>query len=273
MMTVGYVLFLSGILIMFFWGIGNGLGVFALAYLLYVVGRSIYATARDMGTPILTNEPQQRISYGRYSTIYTSVFSVAMSSYLSMVLAPKYGGLTVEAFQELCLICVIGGTILTIASMFAIAPMIKQKALPAAGQSAITTLVFGVIIGNYTFNGPLRMITLVPTILMVFFATKLRGKGNTKTQLIKWTWVAIRMAVAIVALCIAAVGYTTTMPQPGDPATTPVFWMTMFLWMGLPILGWLSTQILMPFYPLNRDKMEEIQCANKELREKTAMSH
>ena len=46
-------------------------------------------------------------------------------------------------------------------------------------------------------------------------------------------------SAAIATGCVALIGYTATMPQPGDPATSGVFWMTMFLRYGLAILGWI----------------------------------
>jgi Na+/melibiose symporter-like transporter len=49
------------------------------------------------------------------------------------------------------------------------------------------------------------------------------------------------------------------MPQPGDPATGGVFWMTMFLRYGLAILGWICTLIAMRQCKLNKDEMVRVQ--------------
>ena len=51
------------------------------------------------------------------------------------------------------------------------------------------------------------------------------------------------------------------MPQPGDPCTTPLFWMTMFLYFGLPILGWIVSLVAMRYCDLDKAKMVEIQKA------------
>lgn len=385
MMTIGYSLIVFSVLLMFFWGVGKGVVVFTIAYILYVLGRTIYAVGRDMGTPVMTTEPQQRLNYGRWSVIYTQLFVVAVTSYMSLVLAPKYGGLSMGAFQEMCITCVICGTMLTVLSMVAISPYDKKEnftsekgkkisvkdclgllkgnrtlwafivaatsdklAQQATSQSAITTLLFGVVIGNYAFQGNMNLITLVPSILIVLYATKLRGKGDAKTTFIKWTWIAIGLGVAtvafmvigdpakisvspvytviflvlfclrsganvamsacvnpmiadivdyefyrsgnylpgtvaaiisfidkavssfastIVAFGIAAVGYVTVMPQPNDPCTPAVFWMTMLLYIGLPIIGWICNLLAMPFYSLTGEKMKEIQIANNEKRD------
>lgn len=63
----------------------------------------------------------------------------------------------------------------------------------------------------------------------------------------------------IVGLLIALIGYTTVQPSVDDPCTTPVFVMAMFLWCGLPILGWICSLIGMKFSPLTREKMVEVQ--------------
>ena len=44
--------------------------------------------------------------------------------------------------------------------------------------------------------------------------------------------------------------------------------MTMFLWLGLPVLGWICTLVAMKWYPLDREMMEKVQEANKEYRAK-----
>ncbi len=66
-------------------------------------------------------------------------------------------------------------------------------------------------------------------------------------------------SAAIATGCVALIGYTSTMPQPGDPATGGVFWMTMFLRYGLAILGWICTLIAMRQCKLNKDEMVRVQ--------------
>lgn len=58
---------------------------------------------------------------------------------------------------------------------------------------------------------------------------------------------------------VALLGYTTTMPQPKDPCTSAVFWMTLAVKFGLPIAGWLITLLAMRFCPLTREEMVEVQ--------------
>ncbi|MBR4444490.1 MAG: MFS transporter [Solobacterium sp.] len=64
---------------------------------------------------------------------------------------------------------------------------------------------------------------------------------------------------AIATGCVALIGYTSTMPQPGDELTGGVFFMTMFLRYGLAILGFLCTLWAMRSCKLDRKEMAEVQ--------------
>ncbi len=59
--------------------------------------------------------------------------------------------------------------------------------------------------------------------------------------------------------CVALIGYTTTMPQPGDTPTNAIFWVTMFLRYGLAILGWICTLFAMRGCKLDKAEMVEVQ--------------
>ncbi len=58
---------------------------------------------------------------------------------------------------------------------------------------------------------------------------------------------------------VALIGFTAVMPQPTDSPSTPILLMTLFLFFGLPILGWVCTLIAMRGYPLDRVGMIEVQ--------------
>lgn len=74
-------------------------------------------------------------------------------------------------------------------------------------------------------------------------------------------------SAAIATGCVALIGYTTTMPQPTDEATSGVFWMTMFLRYGLAVLGFICTLLAMRKCHLGRPEMVEVQ---KRIAEKKA---
>lgn len=73
---------------------------------------------------------------------------------------------------------------------------------------------------------------------------------------------------AIIATgAVALVGYTSTMPQPGDATTPAIFWLTMALYFGLPILGWICTLVAMRLCKLDKAEMVNVQ---KRIAEKKA---
>ena len=50
--------------------------------------------------------------------------------------------------------------------------------------------------------------------------------------------------------------------------TSGLFWVTIFLFVGMPILGWVASLIAMRFYPLDKEKMIEIQAKITEMKAK-----
>mgnify|MGYP000769402290 FL=1 len=66
---------------------------------------------------------------------------------------------------------------------------------------------------------------------------------------------------------VALLGYTTTMPQPTDPCTSAIFWMTLSLKFGLPLIGWVITLVAMRECPLTKEEMVNVQ---KRIAEKKA---
>ena len=73
-------------------------------------------------------------------------------------------------------------------------------------------------------------------------------------------------ATTIVAMSVAAIGFTTRMPDVTDAYSSQIFWVTMFLFIGMPMLGWIASIIAMKFYPLDKEKMEEIQAHIQEIK-------
>ena len=78
------------------------------------------------------------------------------------------------------------------------------------------------------------------------------------------------LAATIVGFSLTAIGYVTTSPQPGDPITPGVFWVTMTMWLGFLVLGWAASIIALKFYPLTGEKMAEVQAVNAQRRAENA---
>lgn len=75
------------------------------------------------------------------------------------------------------------------------------------------------------------------------------------------------LSAVIATGAVALIGYTATMPQPGDESTPAVFWLTMAIKFGLPIIGWAITLVAMHFCKLDKAEMVHVQ---KRIAEKKA---
>jgi len=71
------------------------------------------------------------------------------------------------------------------------------------------------------------------------------------------------VAAVIATGAVAILGYTTTMPQPTDAYTSGIFWMTLAIKYGLPMLGWLITLMAMLGCPLTKEEMVNVQSASQ----------
>ncbi len=71
--------------------------------------------------------------------------------------------------------------------------------------------------------------------------------------------VASSVSSVIATATIALVGYTTTVPQVGDEATPAIFAVTMFLFLGIPLIGWVCTLFAMKFCHLGKEEMVGVQ--------------
>lgn len=66
-------------------------------------------------------------------------------------------------------------------------------------------------------------------------------------------------SATIVGWFCVMIGFAERFPTQEDPLTPSIFWITMVLFFGLPILGWVASLIAMKFYPLDKEKMVEVQ--------------
>ena len=75
------------------------------------------------------------------------------------------------------------------------------------------------------------------------------------------------LSAVIATGAVALIGYTDTVPQPGDPSTPGVFAVAMAVKFGFPIIGWIITLVAMKFCPLTKEEMVNVQ---KRIAEKKA---
>ncbi len=76
-------------------------------------------------------------------------------------------------------------------------------------------------------------------------------------------------ATTIVGLSLAAVGFVDSVPGMSTELTQPLLYVGVFLFMGMPAIGLICSLIAMKFYPLTREKMDEIQSEIKRIKEQS----
>ncbi|MCR5450557.1 MAG: MFS transporter [Solobacterium sp.] len=127
----------------------------------------------------------------------------------------------------------------------------------------ITMIVFVVL--TFIVNGFSMCVTTANTGFMAdIIDYELDRSGKYIPAVVTGTYslvdkIVSSFSAAIATGCVALIGYTATMPQPGDPSTAGVFIMTMFLRYGLAILGFLCTLWAMKSCGLDRKEMERVQ--------------
>lgn len=221
-------------------------------------------------------------------------------------------------------------------------------------QSIVTTMLFGILIGNMMFGTILTVISMLPSIIFAIFGARYAGKYGSKKATVTWTWVCIVVALLSVVFCacvdmskinilggngnigiaaiflllllagngakmcvttangsmradivdyemdrsgkylpavvtatfnfinqivtslgatiatlsVAAIGYVDSLPQPTDAATPAIKVLSLVLYFGLPILGWICTIFAMKGYHLTKEEMVNVQ---KRIADKKAM--
>ena len=67
------------------------------------------------------------------------------------------------------------------------------------------------------------------------------------------------LASTIAGLAFAAIGFKEVLPTPETPYSTNIMVVTVLLFAGMPMIGWLLNLVAMKFYPLSKEFMEKIQ--------------
>ena len=341
----------------------------------------------------MTNDPKQRPTIGVWQTAFNYLVPMIMTVVLNMVLLPKFGGTYNQEFLSaavrVCMLVAAIGTILVCIGISAydkpeyylgikkqeplkvkdmlevlkgnkplqayIAAQASDKiAQQTASQAVITTMFFGIVIGDMSLATMLSVISMLPSIVFAGFGARYAGKYGSKNAIVTWTKICMVVAIitfvffavidphtiasfgftmiayvvltlvlngakmcvttadvsfmadivdyeldrsgryvpavitgtyslidklisslsALIATgAVAVIGYTNSMPQPNEPLTTPIFVVTMVVYYGLPLIGWLVTLIAMKNCKLTKEEMVEVQkrieTKKKEMKEKT----
>lgn len=75
----------------------------------------------------------------------------------------------------------------------------------------------------------------------------------------------------IVGALVIFAGYRASFPTVNTPYSTELFWIAMICFCGFPMLGWVINIICMKYYPLNKEKMKEVQQKIQDVKERASI--
>ena len=375
-------------LFVWFSGRTDNVVLFIVLYMVNIVGNSIFDIAGNMLPAVMTNDPRQRPTVQVWATIYNYIFPTVLAIVSVMIILPMFGNqYTREMLSLTCIINVTVAWVLTLIACIGLTPVDKPQnfmGITAGGddvslkdmgkflahnrpfqmyviaavsdklaqqvnsQTIVSTLLFGILIGNIQFGTLLSTFSMLPSIVFAIFGARYCGKHGSREATVTWTWVCTIVAVisvvfcaaidmrsistnivltvvffvllllmngakmcvttangsmradivdfeldrsgkyipgivtatynfidqlvsslgvTIATLCVAAIGYVNTVPQPTDAATPAIKFMALFLYFGMPLLGWICTLIAMRFYKLTKQELVGVQ---KRIAEKKA---
>lgn len=375
-------------LFVWFSGRTDNVVLFIVLYMVNIVGNSIFDIASNMLPAVMTNDPRQRPTVQVWATIYNYIFPTVLAIVSVMIILPMFGNqYTREMLSLTCIINVTVAWVLTLIACIGLTPVDKPEnfmGITAGGddvslkdmgkflahnrpfqmyviaavsdklaqqvnsQTIVSTLLFGILIGNIQFGTLLSTFSMLPSIVFAIFGARYCGKHGSREATVTWTWVCTIVAVisvvfcaaidmrsistnivltvvffvllllmngakmcvttangsmradivdfeldrsgkyipgivtatynfidqlvsslgvTIATLCVAAIGYVNTVPQPTDAATPAIKFMALFLYFGMPLLGWICTLIAMRFYKLTKQELVGVQ---KRIAEKKA---
>ena len=329
---------------------GFGLPVFALTYIIYIIGYTVSNMTAQTLPAIMTNDPRQRPTIGVWTTALNYAVPMGMSMLIYTVILPKCGGTFNQDFlSTVCTIVLIFagiGTLIVCAGISAydkpenfegtnkkheplktadilevlkhnkplqcyIASNASDKLAQQVGsQAIINTMLNGILIGNMGLATTLSVISMAITAVLILFfiftdtrqigvmgswnmivyvlLTLLQNGSNMCITTSNTSYMAdtidyeldrsgryipavvsgtyslidklITSVAAVIATgAVAVLGYTTTMPQPTDAYTSGIFWMTLAIKYGLPMMGWVITLLAMVGCPLTKEEMVNVQ--------------
>ncbi|OON99712.1 MAG: hypothetical protein ATN35_11255 [Epulopiscium sp. Nele67-Bin004] len=210
-------------------------------YAIYIVGYTCQTTCTRAAQACLTKSEKQRPLFSLFDSLYSIFVFGGTSIFVSNVLQPKHGGFTLEFFQEFAIIAIGIATICTILAIIGlwgqdVAIETEDKAvektklqdyiLVLKNNSALRKLVmcagidklaaqcvnnsitgvvlFGIIVGDYSFYGKMTVMAVPPMICIAAIGTKASQKLGMRKVII--TMNSLGLVVLTTLACLTYFG-------------------------------------------------------------------
>ncbi|MGT2666970.1 MFS transporter [Streptococcus rifensis] len=227
-------------------GSGMTMPLFIIALIIHKIGYSLQQTVTKAGQTALTNDPKQRPIFNIVDGIMSAILFSGSQIVISSYLVPKHGGFTSGFFAELVAgVLVISAILATLAiigiwqkdnkAFFGLGEEKTKKtsfsdylkvikgnkplqvlSISAAfvkfvaqlfGDSVVTVMLFGILLGDYALSGAISALMVIPNILVTTFAASVARKKGLRRAYI------LSLQIGITAL--TALGVLLYSAQPG----------------------------------------------------------
>lgn len=221
---------------------GFGMGMFVFLYVLYVIGYTIINMTIQTVPAILTNDPKQRPTIGVWGTVFNYMVPMAFSIVLNMVILDRCGGTYNQTYLSSAvhvtlivglignILCCIGVSAYDKPESFVglkkqeplkigdmvdvlahnkplqayIAAQASDKiAQTTASQSIISTMLYGIMIGNMGLSTILTVIAMLPSIVFAIFGARYAGKHGSRKAILVWSAACIVASTVMILFFLA----------------------------------------------------------------------
>lgn len=215
---------------------GFGIVIFVLCYIVYILGYTVTNMTAQTLPAIMTNDPKQRPTVGVWVTGFNYFIPMVLSIVLNTVLLPMFGGEYNQAFlaaaAKFCIALGAFGVLMVSIGISAydkpeyykgtgqteplkikdmveilknnkpfqsyIAAQTSDKiAQITASQSIISTMMYGIIIGNMGLATILSVISMLPSLVFAIFGARYARKHGSKNAIVFWTKICMVFAVVM----------------------------------------------------------------------------
>lgn len=230
---------------------GVRLPYFLIIYALYIIGYTFQTVVTKSAQTCLTNDPEQRPTFGIYDGIYNAILFATLPVLVSNFLVPKHNGFTVEMFHEYWLYLAPVAFIFTWLAVLGVASKDRHEffgtgqpvkvtfkdywevlknnrgiqclvfaastdkiALQIKSNATVLVILYAIIAGNYGLQGAVAGYTTIPTILIMIMGVRfVAAKMGQKKALLLGSWGGILTNLALFALFY--LGDPQTLSFPG----------------------------------------------------------
>ena len=239
--SIGWIIRSIAALLLFVWANGGGVVLFIALYLIYIVGNSVCDIAGNMMPPVITTDPRQRPIVGVWGTIYSYLVPMLLMVVSNVILLPMFGGEYTSQMLATCaliyipislvflLLSFVGVKDVDVAENFenltasdekvgikdmwhllkdnrpfqmyilhCVSAKLSQQTM---SQAIVSTLVFGILVGNIGLSTIVTVITSLPSIIFAILAGKFCGTYGSRKVAVVSMLIGSVLSVLAIAYC------------------------------------------------------------------------